>query len=670
MNSDHQLHDTEPLDNPNGGLHHRDNVTIRSGSAGSNGSNTNGNNHSSSQHGTPTRSTTNNKRKIKKAVGFWDRVNHHYLRRTTRSINNSNYAKYGKKKRSRHNVDKLQTLLFWGVVCMVSFVFGFAWKHFTTSVGNGHNIHPQLRHTADNKVPSNPYAKLNEQQKQQHKTQHYNTNNNYNKQQQHQANINSLVIPRFDTRQYMNSKNQQHPQSVLLEGWNHPFAFRSFPYAKQTHGPIIKNIDSDYGGLSYHSLRNEDVFARVILPADNDNDSLSDGDNVIIGAFDPDNIDTTSTALKSRNRKRKRTTGSYPQYKSDGTKVLNDETNQAELTSYYNDDSVTILPKSNDYKKGQPRACKKPEFAYNYFPSCNAFHEHNLGRVYDDPADIVHPRPEHETYKKYLAHGFYRDVWIMEDSPWIWPQQYTKEKEYIQTQTFGVEDEKRTNEMIPKAYRSTALKTFQMKHPFTDEHWEEVQLEAIIMESMTKSPRIMDLYGHCGFSTMVEVVPIEFEEVIVPGEGYQDPDTVEQRNKNGLRPYNDFTSDEKLGYALEMAESLADLHGFELGVIVHDDVQPCQWLHTPDRKMLKLGDFNRATIMQWDMVKNEYCKFNNGPAFANYRAPEEFAARNLNEQIDTWSFGNNIYAMITGLWNFVSMHCVVVLSSMSMDSVF
>ena len=44
MNSDHQLHDTEPLDNPNGGLHHRDNVTIRSGSAGSNGSNSIGNN--------------------------------------------------------------------------------------------------------------------------------------------------------------------------------------------------------------------------------------------------------------------------------------------------------------------------------------------------------------------------------------------------------------------------------------------------------------------------------------------------------------------------------------------------------------------------------------------------------------------------------------------------
>ena len=35
-----------------------------------------------------------------------------------------------------------------------------------------------------------------------------------------------------------------------------------------------------------------------------------------------------------------------------------------------------------------------------------------------------------------------------------------------------------------------------------------------------------------------------------------------------------------------------------------------------------------------------------------YRSPEEFAARDLNEQIDVFSFGNNIYALLTGLWVF------------------
>lgn len=35
-----------------------------------------------------------------------------------------------------------------------------------------------------------------------------------------------------------------------------------------------------------------------------------------------------------------------------------------------------------------------------------------------------------------------------------------------------------------------------------------------------------------------------------------------------------------------------------------------------------------------------------------YRAPEEFASRDLNEQIDVFSFGSNIYALLTGLWVF------------------
>ena len=94
-----------------------------------------------------------------------------------------------------------------------------------------------------------------------------------------------------------------------------------------------------------------------------------------------------------------------------------------------------------------------------------------------------------------------------------------------------------------------------------------------------------------------------------------------------------------------MAESLADLHGFEDGVIVHDDVQMCQWLRRPDGHLV-LGDFNRATIMQYDLQRNEYCKFNNGKGFGNYRAPEEFAAKNLDEKIDVSSlnFGGPLRA--------------------------
>jgi thiamine kinase-like enzyme len=43
--------------------------------------------------------------------------------------------------------------------------------------------------------------------------------------------------------------------------------------------------------------------------------------------------------------------------------------------------------------------------------------------------------------------------------------------------------------------------------------------------------------------------------------------------------------------AVEMAESIAILHGFKDGVIVHNDIQLRQWLRTREGR-LKLGDFN------------------------------------------------------------------------------
>lgn len=153
---------------------------------------------------------------------------------------------------------------------------------------------------------------------------------------------------------------------------------------------------------------------------------------------------------------------------------------------------------------------------------------------------------------------------------------------------------------------------------------------------------------------MVEIIPVEFQEASIPDEEKSmSHEAVEKHNENMVVPYNNFSVAEKLRFSLEMAESLAELHGFTDGVIVHDDVQPCQWLRTADGH-LKLGDFNRATIMQWDLIKEGYCRFNNGKAYSQYRAPEEYAVQNLNEQIDTFLFGNNIYVMLTGLWNFVS----------------
>mmetsp|Transcript_21509 Transcript_21509/g.45986 ORF Transcript_21509/g.45986 Transcript_21509/m.45986 type:complete len:496 (-) Transcript_21509:1019-2506(-) len=387
------------------------------------------------------------------------------------------HVNYGKRRRKKGNVDNA---VLGAMICVVSFVVGFAWMHFARDESS--RTAPRLRRASESELGRwRPRDRPVEKQQQRQQPD--------DKRQPAKRDGNSLLIPRFDARRFVKTweKNARNaalqqaggalPQSIHLEGWNVPVAFRSFPYARQTHGPI-KNLDSDYGGLTYHSVKNREVFARTI-PEDDD-------DEAVPGAFDPDTI-YPDDDLRKRNKRRKGQ-GRYPNVDTDGKRILRKHgASYEEVKTYYDDDNVHVLPKANDGKTRKPRACRKQELSQMYFPNCNAFHEHDLGRPFDDPALFEHPRPENEMYRKYLAHGYYRDVWIMEDGPWIWPDRYPKEKDGV-TIKYGVEDEKRTAEMVAKAYRSTALKTLQMKHPYTDEHLEEVQNEAIIMERLTSSP--------------------------------------------------------------------------------------------------------------------------------------------------------------------------------------
>jgi hypothetical protein len=77
---------------------------------------------------------------------------------------------------------------------------------------------------------------------------------------------------------------------------------------------------------------------------------------------------------------------------------------------------------------------------------------------------------------------------------------------------------------------------------------------------------------------------------------------------------NNFTIEEKLQMAIDMAEAIADLHGYQGGVIVHDDIKLKQWMMHPNKRA-KLGDFNRAEIMDWNEEKQAYCSYANGEVY-------------------------------------------------------
>ncbi len=393
MNSDHHLHESEPLHGGDNRLHHRDVAININDGASSNQplhrSNSN-NGRTNGRHSPPPQAMHTRKRRVKK-TNFWDRTS-----------GRMNDGKYGKRKAKRSA--QIQQVIFWGSICVASFVLGFALTHFwSKGPPSSSNLQPsKLRHPPDTtkgEIPPDPYAKLTaDEHKQQPQTEKKPT-------------IQSLLIPRFDTKRYVNSwannmkyaanemLGKKRPQAIQIGTWNSPVAFRAFPYARQTHGPI-KNIDSDYGGLTFYSLRNEKKFARTI-PKDT-------VDAATPGGFDPDAI-APDQNLKRRNRTRRQQEGSYPEFKPDGTKVLYKDAGLKELKSFYDDDSIKVMPRANDGKTPEPRTCQKPEFSQLYFPTCNNFHDRDLGRVHDDPEKMVHPRPENELYVKYLAHGFYRD---------------------------------------------------------------------------------------------------------------------------------------------------------------------------------------------------------------------------------------------------------------------
>jgi serine/threonine protein kinase len=175
-------------------------------------------------------------------------------------------------------------------------------------------------------------------------------------------------------------------------------------------------------------------------------------------------------------------------------------------------------------------------------------------------------------------------------------------------------------------------------------------MDALVSERLTRYDGIVNIYGHCGLALLSELLDYgNLEDTAILGSGYIQQQDLQ--DKEELKPQNELTPTSKLDLALEIAELIAILHEYPDGIIVHDDVQPSQFLFDKNGH-LKLNDFNRAEILLWDDQAKKYCKYRNGQGNGNFRAPEEYFDKPLDEMIDVYSFGNNIYVLLTGLWPF------------------
>jgi len=172
----------------------------------------------------------------------------------------------------------------------------------------------------------------------------------------------------------------------------------------------------------------------------------------------------------------------------------------------------------------------------------------------------------------------------------------------------------------------------------------------LVSERLTSSPRIVDTYGLCGIASLSEYAAY--------GGITRDVYGVRQgryrRDKDGYflfpdwRPLNKLSPVEKLKYALNMAEAVADLHGFSDGVIIHDDLKVSQFLWGPDGSSIKLNDFNRAIFRMWDDNKQQYCAWDESETRKN-RSPEEYnGSHNLTEAVDVYNMDWIFYSLLAG----------------------
>lgn len=113
--------------------------------------------------------------------------------------------------------------------------------------------------------------------------------------------------------------------------------------------------------------------------------------------------------------------------------------------------------------------------------------------------------------------------------------------------------------------------------------------------------------------------------------------------------------EDKLDIAIAMAESLAEMHGYEGGVVTNDDIALGQWLYADDDRVI-LNDMNDAMFMDWNYRKEEYCKY--WRSFGGtYKAPEEYDGDWLDETVDIWPMGNILFSLLTGTFVLLLSFC-------------
>ncbi|GAX23734.1 hypothetical protein FisN_12Hh311 [Fistulifera solaris] len=246
--------------------------------------------------------------------------------------------------------------------------------------------------------------------------------------------------------------------------------------------------------------------------------------------------------------------------------------------------------------------CVRPEWQERAFPNCNEMHEIDLlstlirSETEDTATDGI----------GFLDSGLWRSVWAVDPRPVM-----------------------RT---------PVVLKMMKQKHAVDERNFDRHRRDALVMEQLTYSPNVVDIYSYCGNSVLTEFIPVPLDALIGAEE------KIDTSKTGGL---SRDSPDGRLRLALDVARGMKALHEIPGGPIIHADIQPRQFL-VSSNGVLKVNDFNRCRFMGQD-ARGIPCKLMIPSAPGKARSPEEYEGEQLDEKLDIYSIANVYFEILTGV---------------------
>ena len=295
-----------------------------------------------------------------------------------------------------------------------------------------------------------------------------------------------------------------------------------------------------------------------------------------------------------------------------------------------------------------PAGCAYPSDSWvtRSYPNCNEIHEIDLRQGYNPrrksiDSTAMAAAAEGGKLTGYVGSGLWRDVWKVDprgEAAMMGTEQNKKEDDY--------------DDVEPPA----VLKAMKQQHPYDFRNNDRHRRDALVMERLSSSKYVVDIYAYCGNSVLSEYVGRTLDDFIY----LDDKEKTEEEEEEAAEdkelkrlldtlPARD-TPAGRIRLALDVFRGIAELHEIDGGPIVHADLQAKQFLLDPLTKTIRINDFNRCRMLpRKDGDKDgETCPVKIPSAPGANRSPEEYSQMKLTEKIDVYSGANVLYGILTG----------------------